>query len=212
LTSFSPITLIREKTKDKVYCMAKIICFLFSIILIISGIPVKSEVIYKNQITIKNFAKVDNFYYRAGQPKDSEFQQIASLGVKTVINLRYPFNFNKEGMLKQKAIANSLGMNFINIPMLPTKPPSDEQINCYFNILRNPANLPVLVYDMQGKDRMGLMAALYRVKFYHWTYNQAYSEMRAYGYHRVIYPRLKHFLRDYAKLQGNDKNLTNPCK
>lgn len=193
---------IAKMNKSERIILICIICC--SAIALMVNLTTKAEINNNNQvylstgkITIRNFAKVDDCYYRGGQPNDTEFKQLASLGVKTVINLRHPFNFDKEGMLKQKAIANNLGMKYINIPMIPTSPPSNEQINYYFSILNNPDNLPVFVHDREGKDREGLMVALYRIKCYHWTYDQAYSEMRAYGYHRFIYPRLKNFLYDY---------------
>jgi tyrosine-protein phosphatase SIW14 len=149
-------------------------------------------------ITIRNFGKIDDCYYRGGQPSIPEFYELSRLGVKTVINLRHPFNFNKEGMLEQKALASKLGMNYINISMFPNRPPDKDQINCLFNIIDDPKNLPVFVHCNKGQTRTGIMTALYRARNYKWNYEQAYGEMKAYGYHPYMFPAQKHFLRQYV--------------
>ena len=156
--------------------------------------------IISHSIKASHFIQIDNNYYRGGQPDEEDFKNFAKLGIKTVINLRHPYYFNKEGILKQKAIANGLGMTYINIPMYQYKPPTQEQINYFFSIINNPNNMPVFVHCWQGRDRTGIMTALYRVRCYHWNYDKAYNEMKNYGYHRFLYPRLKHFLRDYTEL------------
>lgn len=181
--------------------MIRVIILVFFVMFILPACAKPEKIMTK--VTIKNFGKVDDCLYRGGQIKDSEFNQIAALGIKTVINLRYPFSFTERNFLNEKAIANSYGMNFINIPMSPINPPSDEQVNYYFSILNNPDNLPVFVHDRDGKNREGLMVALYRVRCNKWTYDQAYSEMMGYGYHWYLFPSLRHYLRDYASQRGS---------
>lgn len=150
-------------------------------------------------ITIKNFGKIDDLYYRGGQPSMQEIRLLAKLEVKAVINLRKPFEFNKKGLMDQQALANGLGMNYINIPMFQPIPPTNVQINLFYNVLNNPNNLPVFVHCDHGKDRTGIMTALYRVIFYKWDFDQAYSEMKKYGYHSVLFPEQKYFLSDFTE-------------
>jgi protein tyrosine/serine phosphatase len=189
--------------------MAKFIV-LFALLLLI--LPVNAKTVSKKlisvpqkpkftmiNITIKNFGKVDNCYYRAGQIKGAEFNQLKALGIKTVVNLRYPFPFTKGKMLKQKEIANSMGMDYINIPILVFTNPSKEKIDKYFEILNNPKNYPVFVHDRDGENREGLMVAMYRIKCSKWTYEQAYDEMKRYGYRWYLYPSLKEYLKDFAE-------------
>ncbi len=157
-----------------------------------------------DRIDINNFGKIDNNYYRGAQPCKKGFEQLKKLGIKTVINLRHPYFFSKKSFSKEKAFVNSLGMNYINMPMLPYTPPADEQVKRFFKILNDKDNLPVFVFCKEGKDRTGIMTALYRVEHYNWDYDKAYTEMKSYGYHRFAYPQLKNFLYDYAKFRmGN---------
>lgn len=171
--------------------MTKLICFSAAIILLFTGI---------NPIPLKNFGRIDNNYYRGAQPTKQGFEQLAGMGIKTVINLRQPFFFSEESFLREKAFVNSLGMNYVNIPMLPYEPPTNEQIDLFFKIINDPNNLPVFVFCKQGKDRTGIMTALYRVKYYDWDYNKAYYEMKLHGYHSIVYPNLKKFLKNYIFL------------
>lgn len=183
--------------------MFKRILFVFLsmfIILVNSVTAVKTQPI----CNINRFSKVDDNYYRGGQPKDEDFECLANLRIKTVINLRLQ-NFKKHD--KEKEIVNELGMKYINIPMSPFFPPTNEQIDLFFSILNNPQNLPVFVHCQHGEDRTGIMTALYRVQYYNWTYDQAYAEMKANGYHSILFPEQKHFLRKYVNSLNTDKTV-----
>lgn len=92
-----------------------------------------------------------------------------------------------------------LGMKYVNIPMNPFSPPTEKQIGLFFSITDNPNNLPVFVFCAQGKDRTGIMTALYRIKKYNWSFEQAYGEMKKDGYHSLIFPEQKKFLAKYSK-------------
>jgi len=156
--------------------------------------PLPSPII--EYIDTYNFHKVDNFYYRGGQPDRDDFENFALLGIKTIINLR---NTDEEDIADQKKMANKFDINYISIPMKASQPPTVEQIKYFFEVINNPENLPVYVHCWQGKDRTGIMTALYRVKNYGWNFDQAYSEMKKKGYHSFFYPKQKEFLYNYTK-------------
>jgi protein tyrosine phosphatase (PTP) superfamily phosphohydrolase (DUF442 family) len=149
-----------------------------------------------NYIDTYNFHKVDGNYYRGGQPDEDDYQSFALLGIKTVINLR---NADTEDITKEKKFAGRYGIKYVSIPMKASQPPTDEQIAYFFKLLDNPKNLPVYVHCWQGKDRTGIMTALYRVRDYGWNFDQAYSEMKQRGYHSFIYPKHREFLYSFIK-------------
>jgi uncharacterized protein (TIGR01244 family) len=159
--------------------------------------PLSSSI--TNFIDTYNFHKVDNKYYRGGQPDNDDYQAFAVLGVKTIINLR---NAEKEDITKHEQIAKRFGMNYVSIPMKASQPPTYEQIAYFFKLLDNPRNLPVYVHCWQGKDRTGIMTALYRVRNYGWDFDQAYTEMKEKGYHSLIYPKQREFLYNFT-LENN---------
>ena len=39
-------------------------------------------------VDVENFGQVTDFYYRGSQPKGEEYNQLAAIGVKTIIDLR----------------------------------------------------------------------------------------------------------------------------
>lgn len=177
------------------------------------NLPVKANIYvpYISQkasnIKIKNFDKVDDYYYRGSQPNITDIKELSKMGVKTIINLRKVYNFNKSELLEQKLTANRSGINYINIPMSPNLPPTEAQIKYFFSILDNSKNLPVFVHCYQGRDRTGIMTALYRVRYYRWDFDQAYAEMKKHGYHSIIFPELKKFLAAKIRIDQNYEKL-----
>jgi len=172
-----------------------------------------ANILYKNKI-IKytpdkvqtlidtyNFDKVDEYYFRGGQPDEDDFINFAKLGIKTVINLRD----DDVNEFRFTLIAKKYGIKYVNIPMKPSEPPGKEQRKQFFAILNNPENLPVFVHCRQGKDRTGIMTALYRIKYYKWDFKKTYQEMKEKGYHSLIFPEQKQFL--YQYMQISESNL-----
>lgn len=145
---------------------------------------------------IHNFNRVDNNYYRGGQPTIKSITALKNIGIRTIINLR---NENPKKFSKEQKVAIKNGIKYINIPMTPSSPPSEDQINQFFTVLNNPDNLPVFVHCWQGKDRTGIMTALYRLYKYNWSFDSIYEEMRLLGYHVYFYPQQKWFLAQYVK-------------
>ncbi|OGI04292.1 MAG: hypothetical protein A2104_06650 [Candidatus Melainabacteria bacterium GWF2_32_7] len=150
-------------------------------------------------VDIDNFARVDDYFYRGSQPDNYDIKALSSLGIKTIINLRKPTLLNRLDILRQKIIASSFSVNYINIPMSPRKPPTKQQIDYFLKLVNNPDNLPVYVHCAQGKDRTGIMTAIYRVNKYGWGFDQTYREMKYRGYHSFIFPSQKDFLAEYIK-------------
>jgi len=75
----------------------------------------------KVEIRIKNFGQMDERFFRGGQPKERDYKALADLGIKTVIDLR------DDPKRYEKPLVESLGMKYVNIPMIakkypPTKP------------------------------------------------------------------------------------------
>ena len=48
-------------------------------------------------VNIKNFGQMDERYYRGAQPEPGDYQALADLGIKTVVDLRNdPTDYEKE--------------------------------------------------------------------------------------------------------------------
>src|SRR5688572_19361367 len=107
---------------------------------------------------IKNFGQINENYYRGGQPMGSDYDDLARLGVRTVINLT-----SHDAEENEKSMVEKAGMQYVQIPMTTHQSPSSGQIKTFLEIVNDPANQPVYVHCVGGKHRTGVMTAVYRM-------------------------------------------------
>ena len=100
------------------------------------------------------------------------------MGVKTVINLRVEGRAHREA---DRRLAESLGMRWISMPMRAYWRPSDQQVRAFLEIVNDPAQQPVFIHCRKGEDRVGVLAAVYRVVDEGWPPQRAYDEARSLG-------------------------------
>lgn len=145
-------------------------------------------------IKIKNFGQMDERFYRGAQPKESDYNDLAQLGVKTVIDLQDdPKDYEKRAV-------EALGMQYINIPMSDTKYPDASKIDQFLKLTDDPATGKFYVHCAGGRHRTGVIGAVYRFNHDHWNYDQAYAEMKVYDFYtRWGHGPMKQFVEDYWK-------------
>jgi protein tyrosine/serine phosphatase len=143
-------------------------------------------------IRIKNFGQMDDRFYRGAQPKEEDYEHLAALGIKTIIDLRNdPEDY-------EKRITESLGMQYINIPMSDKDYPSDSDIERFLKIASDQATGKLYVHCVGGRHRTGVMGAVYRYNFYNWNYDQVYKEMKDFDYYsRWGHGKIKKYVQDY---------------
>src|SRR3982751_4127618 len=73
-----------------------------------------------SNIKIKNFGQMDERFYRGAQPKTEDYQALKALGITTVIDLQ------AEPKDYEKSTVESLGMRYVNIPMVDKAYPKQE--------------------------------------------------------------------------------------
>lgn len=129
-----------------------------------------------SRIHIGNFGKINDNYFRGSQPKGLDYQDLAALGVKTVIDLQ------KDGPSNEASFVAAAGMKFFRIGMTTSTAPTDAQVAQFLEIVNNPANQPVYVHCAGGRHRTGTMTAIYRMTFEGWNAAQAYNEMKQYRF------------------------------
>ena len=135
------------------------------------------------------------------------FQHLHDLGIVTVISLEDPNRAERPGdraidqsarnpsrerfELEQQAAA-ATGITFVNHPMNNTGPNSfqtmtDDQVRQWLevvsaDVLARAKNGGVVFHCSAGHDRTGMVAAYIRMKYQHWTVDEAIAEMRRYGH------------------------------
>jgi tyrosine-protein phosphatase SIW14 len=143
-------------------------------------------------IGIDNFGQVNASYYRGAQPQERDYTDLASLGIKTIIDL------TKDGSPAEPALVKGAGMRFFRIPMTTHAVPTAEQITQFMRIVNDPADQPVYVHCQGGRHRTGVMTAIYRMTKDRWTPDQAFAEMKRFKFGAdYLHAEFKRFVYDY---------------
>jgi protein tyrosine/serine phosphatase len=125
---------------------------------------------------------------RGAQPKPEGYATLKAMGVRTVINLR-----TRHG--ERKAV-EAAGMRYVEIPMNVMKNVDPAAVRNALSVMTDPANQPVFLHCSRGKDRVGVVAAVYRMEVDGWSMEEAVAEMEAFGFHE-FWSQLKEFVRRY---------------
>ncbi len=145
---------------------------LAALILLGSGCATTSASRIDASDELPHFVQVDEGYSRGGQPTEEGVRKLARMGVKTIINLRHRTN----GMQWEQHLCEELGMRWVNIPMYYFWRPSDRQVKEFLALVNDPANRPVFVHCRKGRNRAGIMTAMYRMARHRWSPQDAYAE------------------------------------
>jgi protein tyrosine/serine phosphatase len=128
------------------------------------------------QLEIENFGKVNDNYFRGGQPKAEHYGELKRMGIKTVIDLR------KDRKREAPEWARSAGLAYFNLPLVASRPATEEQTAEFLRLVNDPANWPVYVHCKGGRHRTGALTAVYRITRDGWTADQAFEEMLKYDF------------------------------
>lgn len=125
-----------------------------------------------------NLFQVSDILYRSAQPTPDGLKRLKDLGVKTVINLR-AFHNDVKAAKAADLLNEELSINTWHI--------EDEDVIRVMTILKDPAGAPYLIHCQHGADRTGVMVAMYRIIYQHWTKDEAIDELvhGGYGFHSI---------------------------
>lgn len=126
---------------------------------------------------IRNFGRINENYYRGGQPNAADCAGLKKLGIKIVIDLQ------KDGPVQEASWVQNAGLKYFKIPLSDSRPATVEQTEYFLKLVNDPANWPVFVHCAGGRHRTSAMTAIYRITHDSWTANQAYAEMKKYGFY-----------------------------
>lgn len=145
---------------------------------------------------IPNLRVVSDHVVRGGQPDPEGLKYLHAAGVRMVINLCGGPNLvsmfkgsaggsscvESPEVADEREMAKTLGLEFTSIPLDVFRHPSQQSLASFIDIVSNKDNGPVFVHCLHGRDRTGLMTALYRVVCDGWTAEKAYQEMLECGF------------------------------
>ena len=145
-----------------------------------------------SNVKIKNFGQMDERFYRGAQPKEKDYESLKALGIHTVVDLQ------AEPKGYEKQIVESLGMHYVNIPMVGKEYPTEEAVQAFLKLVDDPSTGKFYVHCAGGRHRTGAMGAVYRFTKYHWNFDQVYAEMKKYDFYTSWgHGDFKTFVEDY---------------
>lgn len=166
------------------------------------------------QNTIRNFHVVeDGVLYRSGQLSPEIFNRVMDeYGIKTVVTLR---SSRHEGQPFPDACEEKTCFDR-HIRHVRLKPkvwgenekgevPADENVKAFLDLMRKKENHPVLVHCFAGIHRTGIMCALFRMEYHHWTADRAIEEMQLRGFEpKDMHEHIEAYLRGYHPRLNRD--------
>jgi protein tyrosine/serine phosphatase len=140
----------------------------------------------QQRVGIKNFRVVNDWFYRGGQPETSQLAELKTLGIKTIVCLRW----NSKAIEHERLKAEELGINFVYLPLTYWILPKRDEIARFFAIIDDESQHPIFLHCKHGSDRTGMLTAFYRMAREGWSADEAYKEMHDAGFHKI---RMRHF-------------------
>jgi protein tyrosine/serine phosphatase len=127
---------------------------------------------------VPNLFRITPWLYRSEQPNAAGMRNLEKLGIRTIINLRF---FNDDD---KETAGTSLRTERVK---MVTWDVDDKHVIAVMRMLRDASNGPFLIHCQHGADRTGLMTAMYRVLEQGWTPDAAVRELTqgGYGYHSM---------------------------
>ena len=160
---------------------------------------------YLREAAVGNFNEneprdVSHEFIRGGRPLNkSAIEQLKGKGVETVICLlradkKYPAEIS--GVEAEKEAVEAAGMKFISIDMDERRNPSEDDINKFLRAVKNGGKS--YAHCSAGRDRVGLMNAIYDMKILGMSYEEAYKRYLEGGHDYSTWTNLDKFFYKYA--------------
>ena len=176
---------------------------------------------FRRYIGMRTFFEVaPGKLYRSGQLSQKDLQKVKDThGIKTIVCLRASTDEGKRNYWSamEQNWSQQAGVRFVNLPCNDKNPPTDEQIDQFLELMSKDANLPVLLHCKLGRQRTGLMAAIYRMRFEGWTEAQAYKELDRFNFqpekrkHQKLFEVLHRTAQRLKQLDLNKKIQYSNC-
>ena len=187
--------------------LRNVVASLFTVFILSAAAAAKGEpaAAFPN-VHIKNFGQMDERFYRGAQPKRLEdIQALKELGISTVIDLQAKPEPEERGWVE------SLGMRYVNIPMVEKKYPRAEWVAAFMQTIDAPSTGKFFVHCAGGRHRTGSMGAVYRFEKYGWDFDQVYAEMKQFDFYTSWgHGDFKTFVEDYAR-QVQERHAAAPA-
>ncbi len=157
---------------------------------------------YFIQVALPHFGTVrKGTLYRSGQPRALGLAWVKHSGIRTLINLRRP---DSDGTPEEKAFAAENGLNFYNFSIGSSHANIEQTVGRFLAIVDDKSNWPILVHCSRGKERSGVLSAVFRIEFDRWPNDRALEETYRLGLDKGQMPIPENFIKNYRARWGED--------
>jgi hypothetical protein len=130
--------------------------------------------------SIVRFQELDEGVYKGSKPKkEADYEFLKSKGVKYIVELRLFPGLNRVEKRRVKRHGMILITATINASPFP---PEERHVNHVLCLLHDPRYRPIYFHCDLGRDRAMLIAGLYEMYYRGMSKDEAYREMKHYGF------------------------------
>jgi protein tyrosine/serine phosphatase len=126
-------------------------------------------------------------------------------GIRTLINLRSP---DSDGTPEEKEFAAENGLNFYNFPIGSSHDEIEKTVERFLAIVDDESNWPILVHCSRGKERSGVLSAIFRIEYDRWSNEQALQETYRLGLEEGHMPIPENFIKNYRARWNGDSGTS----
>jgi protein tyrosine/serine phosphatase len=132
--------------------------------------------------------------HKSGQPRGMGLEFVRLYGIRTLINLRSP---EGDGTPEERSFAAEKGLNFYNFSIESSSAEIDETVKRFLAIVADKSQWPILVHCSRGKERSGVLSAIYRIEYDRWSNEDALEETYRLGLERGHMPIPENYIKSY---------------
>jgi protein tyrosine/serine phosphatase len=149
-------------------------------------------------------------FYRSGQLTAEGFAEaVRRYGIKTIINLQDEFAdpdvrlaFWNGSTIKESELCRRLGVRYVFLPpdLIPRRRVPAHRpraIDRFLDLLDQEETYPVLIHCKAGLHRTGVMTAVYRMEYEHWSAAAAHRELKANGFGEYVSTGVNDYIQQY---------------
>lgn len=113
--------------------------------------------VFTSALTGCKFKQENAFLYRGPAPSMKRLRELKAMGIKTVVSVR------NDPSKRKAAYAEKIGLKWMTVKTSVMHSPKEQDIRKFINIVNNPANQPIYVCCVGGRDRSVFYVTAYKI-------------------------------------------------
>lgn len=146
-----------------------------------------------------NFHVVVPGVWRSAAPNEESLFRMKQHGLKTLVDLRQD---GEQGVDDVQAIAKRFRFQYFHFPLNAFDEQNLNKLDQILAVIEASGGHPVLFHCAAGKDRTGMITALFKIKHTREKFTDIYQEMVMLGYDHARLPLVMKSIRRWCETHG----------